>query len=239
MRSSSARSGSLTRAPVRLAGGALVAVDELPVGGGDQLGLARGQPLGQFVGTAGFVAGRLVRAGAAQVGDQGVDGVLGVLLVGADHPAWPPLDPPDDVLVAAARYPAVGVGDGPAPLVERQSRDRHTAVTDRPHHQLGWQLLALPGVFGRHPPAGVDDQFVAAQHDAFHLAVALDLDRRCHEPEHQAAVPRAGFAARIVAQRLDVLLDRLARRGRVLVGDAVQLGGVDDHIDPLEVGELA
>ena len=49
---------------------------------------------------------------------------------------------------------------------------------------------------------------------------------------------RAGFAARVIAQRLDVLLGRLARGFGVLVADVGQLCGIDDHVDPFEVGQL-
>src|SRR4029077_17825428 len=102
--------------PVRLAGRSLVAIDGLPVGGRDQLRLAGGQPVGQLVGV---VVGEVrAFAGAGQVVQQGVDGVLGVLLIGADHTGRPALDPPDDVFVAAAVHPAAGVGDGRVLVVE-------------------------------------------------------------------------------------------------------------------------
>ncbi|CNY54587.1 Uncharacterised protein [Mycobacterium tuberculosis] len=177
--------------------------------------------------------------GVAKILDQGVDGVLGVLLVGPDHPGRPALDPPDDVFVGAAVDSAADVGDGPALVVERQPGRGHPAVADRPHDQLSWQLLALAGVLGRHSPAAVGDQLVAAQHDPLHFALALDLDRRGQEPEHHAAVSRAGFAVRIATQHLDVLLADLAHRGRVLVGNAVQLRRIDHHVNPVEVGQLA
>src|SRR3984885_4705706 len=50
---------------------------------------------------------------------------------------------------------------------------------------------------------------------------------------------RTGFAVRIVAQDLDVEFGRLARRARVFVADALQLGRIDDHVDPFEVSQLA
>ncbi len=50
---------------------------------------------------------------------------------------------------------------------------------------------------------------------------------------------RAKFAARVAAQRVDVLLADLADRGRVLVGDALEVCWVDDHVNPLEVDQLA
>ena len=65
-------------------------------------------------------ARKSARVGAGQIGEQRVDGVLRVLLVGADHAGRPALDPADDVFVAAALDPAVGVGNGPGLVVERQ-----------------------------------------------------------------------------------------------------------------------
>ena len=149
MRSSSATLASFTRGrPCGSPADAFVLVDQLPVVVGDQLRLALQQPLGQRLGVVGA---KSASSRAAQVREQGVDGVLGVLLVGADHAGRSALDPADHVLVAAALDPAVGVRDGAAPLVERQPRRRHAAVADRPDHQLRRQLLALAGVLGRHP----------------------------------------------------------------------------------------
>src|ERR1700751_5463310 len=109
--------------PVRLAGRTLKAVDGLPVRGGDELWLARGQPVGELIGMVGaeIRQPRRVSSGG-QISDQGVDGVVGVFFVGADHSGRSALDPADDVLVAAACDPAGGVGDGPAVVVERQGR---------------------------------------------------------------------------------------------------------------------
>ena len=51
-----------------------------------------------------------------------------------------------------------------------------------------------------------------------------------------------GVVLGVPAHHLDVLLDGLARRLEFLVGDLVEVGGVDDHVDlghRLEVAELA
>ena len=51
-----------------------------------------------------------------------------------------------------------------------------------------------------------------------------------------------GSVLGVAAQHLDVLLDALARRLEVLVGDVGEVGGVDDDVDVghrLEVAELA
>src|ERR1700744_5480600 len=97
--------------------------------------------------------GQFVLFSAGQIGHQRVDGVLGVLLIGADHTGWPALDPSNDVLVAAALNPTVGVGDGRAFVGERQSRSGDTAVADRPYDQLNWEFLAIAGVLGGYPSA--------------------------------------------------------------------------------------
>ena len=66
-----------------------------------------------------------------EIGEQRVDGVLRVLLVAADHAGRPALDPADDVLVAAALDPAVGVRDGAGPVVERQPGRGHARGSRR------------------------------------------------------------------------------------------------------------
>src|SRR5579884_1646318 len=76
------------RPPMRLAGGSLESVDGLPVLGGDEFRLTGGQPFGELVGVAVPEISQPRLPGSGQVGQQGVDGVLGVLLVGADHAGW-------------------------------------------------------------------------------------------------------------------------------------------------------
>ncbi len=89
-----------------LAEGALVAVDGFPAGVGDQVGLAgakerldgvgvgRGGGVGKHRGGGGGIFG----IGSREVGENGVDCLLGVLLVGADDAGGAALDPADDVL---------------------------------------------------------------------------------------------------------------------------------------------
>src|ERR1700755_1652942 len=65
--------------PVPLAGRTLKAVDGLPVRGGDELWLAPGQPVGEVVCLVGTEIRQPERVSSGgQVGDQGVDGVVGV-----------------------------------------------------------------------------------------------------------------------------------------------------------------
>src|SRR5271168_4324640 len=72
--------------PALLAGRTLKAVDGPPVRGGDELWLARGQPVGELVGMVVTEIRQPERVSSGgQVGDQGVDGVVGVFFVGADH----------------------------------------------------------------------------------------------------------------------------------------------------------
>jgi hypothetical protein len=111
-----------------------VFIDQLPVRVGDKFGLAGGQPIGEFVSVVGTEIGQLGFVGASKVADQGVDGVLRVLFVGADHPRRTALDPADDVLIATAFHPAGGVRNGPALLVERQPGRGHATVADRADH---------------------------------------------------------------------------------------------------------
>ncbi len=125
MRSNSATLVSFhPRTAVRLAGCALVLVDQLPVVVGDQLRLALQQPLHQLLGVVRVDIGQLR---ARQVRDQGVDGLLRVALVAADHPGGPALDPADDVLVATAVDPAAVCGIVPL----RSSNGRPGSSTPR------------------------------------------------------------------------------------------------------------
>ena len=84
----------------------------------------------------------------------------------------------------------------PGPLVERQPGRRHTAVADGADHQLRGQFLARAGVLGDQRPLVVGHQLVAAEHDRRDPAVALDLDRRRAEPEHDAALGPSRLRAR-------------------------------------------
>jgi hypothetical protein len=66
------------------------------------------------------------------------------VLVGADDPARAALDPAGHVLArdnsAVAENPARGVRDDAAVGVERQARDRHAPVANRPQHHVGRQM---------------------------------------------------------------------------------------------------
>lgn len=52
-------------------------------------------------------------------------------------------------------------------------------------------------------------------------------------------MPRARGALRVITQHVDVLLGRLAGRGGVLVAHALELRRVDDHVDVLQLAQLA
>ncbi len=173
-----------------------------------------------------------------QVLEQGVDGVLGVFLVRSDYAGRSTLDPANDVFVAAARDSSATVGDGGAIGVKRQARGGDTAIADGAHHQLGGQFLTCAGVLGHHSSAGVAHQVISADHDAFHLAVSLDLDGRRQETQHDPTVPRSGRATGVIAQHLEVLFGDFAYRGRIVIADAVKLGWVDDDVDAVELAEF-
>src|SRR3954463_3163949 len=97
------------RAAVGLAAPALVGVDGLPALLVDEVGAALAQPgLDRVV----VVVGLLDRRALGEVGEQVADGLVGVLLVGADDPGGPALDPPDDVLAVVPVDAALGVGHG-------------------------------------------------------------------------------------------------------------------------------
>src|SRR6185312_9608866 len=84
------------------------------------------------------VAGRRVAVGGCEIGEDRIDGLLRVLLVGADHPGGTSLDPADDVLAwqgltrLGVGDAARGVGDHAGALVERDARQRDAAIADRP-----------------------------------------------------------------------------------------------------------
>ena len=210
-------------------------VDRLPVIIGDHQGLALEQPAHQRVLV---VRTDLAERRGGQIGQQGGDGVLGVLLVGPDDARRSAFDPARDVLMSPARDAALLVRDGAGTLVERQPGQLDTAIADRAHHQLRGQMLALPGVVGDRVSVLVGDEFVAAQHDPLDPLVAGDLNGRGVESEHDATVSGTVLAGRIFPQHFDIRDGDLAGGGGVLVGDRRQIGGVDDDIHAVEFAEL-
>src|SRR5271154_2559324 len=90
------------RAAGGLAERALVAVDRGPAVVGDELGLALMQQLLDRTGVGGVGLGQALSVGGG-VGEDRVDGLLGVLLVRADHAGGAALDPADGVLAGQRR----------------------------------------------------------------------------------------------------------------------------------------
>ena len=123
---------------MRLAGGSLMAIDDLPVSGGDQLGLARGQPVGQLVG----IVFREIRQSAFSARARSE---IRVSTVSWESFLLVPITPVGPRLIQPTTYslrlpstrPSV-FGIVAAFVVERQPRGGHTAVADRPHYQLNW-----------------------------------------------------------------------------------------------------
>src|SRR3954447_11812158 len=139
-----------------------------------------------------------------------VAGLLGVLLVGADHAARPALDPTDDVLArdllaVGAEYPAALVADHAAVVVEGKALERAAPVADRAEHEAALELLALAGIDGADAPRLVLLKLIAADHDLLDLAVALYLDGRAQEAQHDAAALALGLALGELGEDVDVL----------------------------------
>src|SRR5918995_71389 len=197
-----------SRSSQRLAALDLGAVDRLPALVGHVVGAALGHERVDGIASR---AGRLRYAAGLEVLEQAVDGVLGVLLVRAYHSARPAFDPPDPLLpglvpaAIAGDHPAGLVGDHAAPIVERDAVDRHALVADRAQDEPRLDRLALPGVAGPERPRLVAMELVAPHHDALDAAVALDLDRRREEAQHDSPRLALGLLARELVQDLDVL----------------------------------
>ena len=91
---------------------------------------------------------RAVRRGG-EVGEDRVDGLLGVLLVRADHAGGAALDPADDVLAGeggpggGVDDAAVGVGDHAGALVEGDAGEGDAAVADRAEDEARGDRLVL------------------------------------------------------------------------------------------------
>src|SRR5262245_5692070 len=95
------------------------------------------------------------------------------------------------------------VEDQAAALVKGNALDRDAGVADRAQDQPTLELFALAGVLGAQSAASVD-QLVAADHDRFDLAVALDLDRRGEEAQHDSLLLALWLALGETFKRLDV-----------------------------------
>ena len=179
---------------------------------------------------------RVQQPAGGEVLEQPVDGVVGVLLVGADDAARAPLGPADDVL--AAPHAPVHVGDQAAAIVERDAVERRAAVADRAKHGLRGKLEALVGRARAQRAVGARLERVAREHDRLDAALAADLDRREQEAQHDTAAMPGRRARGVAAHDLDV-----APRGGVgrRVLDAVgerELGRVDDHVSVRQLAEL-
>src|SRR5215218_2189441 len=229
---------------VRLAAAHLGRVDRLPVPEADVAGAALAQQVldGDGVG----ILGADQRPGL-DIGEQVLDGLQRVFLVGPDHAGGAALDPAGGVVadlvpgVVRVEDAAAFVEDQAAPLVEGHPLDGDAGVADRAQDQAALELFALAGVLGAQGAAFLD-QLVATDDDRFDLAVALDLDRGGEEAEDDPLFLALRLAPRELPQRLDVDLGRLvgligfeeSLAGRV----ELDLGGVDDDVGVLHLPEL-
>jgi hypothetical protein len=125
----------------------LVLVDRLPAAPRDELGHPRPQPR--------LVGGRrrVRQPTAGKVFEQPRDRVGGALLVRADDPRRPALDPAHRVLARARRAvlladPAAVVADQAPALVERHSGQRPAEMADRPDHEPARDDLLVTGRYG-------------------------------------------------------------------------------------------
>ncbi len=87
-------------------------VDDLPVVVGHQMRLPFGQPGDEVVGVVGA---DVTQRRARQIGDERLDGVRGVLLVGPDHPEGPRLIQPTTYSLARPVIRPSSCGMVPAP----------------------------------------------------------------------------------------------------------------------------
>src|SRR5436190_545423 len=138
------------RAAQRLAALPLGEVDRLPALIGDEVGGAFGEQVGDRRPISGQLRGG--DAPGLRVGDQVVDRLLRVLLVGADHARRAAFDPADGV-VAREVVARGGVDDPPAlvrdyaaALVERNPFEPDALVADRAQDEPAFDRLALPRV---------------------------------------------------------------------------------------------
>src|SRR5215218_5867779 len=219
------------RTAERLAGGSLGGVDRLPAVVVDETNAA--------------LTEKLLEPPVACVGEQRLDGLSRILLVGPDHSGGAALDPAGGV-DAGDRRAAVGddaaavVAKRGAPVVEGEARQRHAAVADAAKDDPAGDRLAPVRRDRDDPPALVLLEPVAHDLDRLDALVAEDRDRRDEEPQADRARLPAGRARRVLAQELDVAPRALAvlleRRGTG--GVELEVGGVDDDVGACELAEL-
>ena len=190
---------------------ALVAVDRLPAGVGDELGLALGAAAPR---RRGIRRRALARAGGApapllgrEVGEHRVDGLLRVLLVGADHARGAALDPADHVLAGSdrARRRRRGRGRrrwGSSPSARRRGRpaagcrDSRSRGTTRPAASVSCSSVGAPRA-GRRRARRRARCGPARRRRARPSVVGEERDRREQEAQHDAlAMPLAEAASR-------------------------------------------
>src|SRR4051794_15746995 len=100
------------------------------------------------------------------------------------------------------------VGDHPAPLVERNAVEPDPLVADRAEHDSALDCLALAGVARADRSGFVAMKLVARHDDPLDLAVALELDWRTKEPQHDPSRLSLGLSGGEVGEDLDVLAGR-------------------------------
>ena len=132
----------------------------------------------------------LVQAPRCRVLEDLGHGVLGILLVGSDHPGRASLDPARRVL--AGLVPAFDVDHAPAfiadeatPLVKLNVADRLTGVADRAEHEPGRDLLERSGTARGQPAVIARDDYIVLDLDGAYVpvVVAEELDWRGEEAE--------------------------------------------------------
>src|SRR3954447_11473999 len=170
-----------------------------------------------------------------------------IFLVGPDHARGAALDPAGGVVpglvarVVGVEDATALVEDQAAPLVEGHALDRDAGVADRAQDQPTVELFALAGVLGPQRTAFLD-QLVAADHDRFDLAVALDLDRGGEEAKDDPLLLALRLALRELLQRLDVDPGGLIHLVGFEVSPArrveLDLLRIDDDVGVLHLPEL-
>ena len=181
------------------------------------------------------------RAGQhAQVLDQLFDGLLGVALVGADHPGGSAFDPADDVLAgggsAIPLHAALHVGDHSGPLVERDTGQRQPAIAHRAQQQLGRQGDRLTGAADA---AGAVQRGALALH-CRHPTDPVHGRRGQQEPQMDPPWPAPQRPRRPLLQSFEVAPHRLVGLDDLLAGLVEhQLGGIHHHIGVGQLAQLA
>src|SRR5258705_425362 len=164
-----------TGATELLAGCALELVDRRPAAVDDRAHAALDEQPIEVLG------GSIVPRRVAEVFEQQLDCLRGVLLIGADHAARAALDPPGDV--DARGDAAVLVRDRSAALVERDARKRDAAVADAAEDDAALEGLRLARRHGAQRAARVRLEAVVYELDPLDPVVAENRDRREQEPQ--------------------------------------------------------